>query len=168
MKKKQLGNSGHWKVLLGILFGVGFYLQSHSVAMAAACGAAATTTWVADSAVTKQQKAATAASPNFVPVAVTKQTVSGAIDALQRTRTKKAGLQFKYPTVSTDASYKSFEDGADGGFKGDESNFNLSGDADIYDGLITGLSYGHTARWSDDSLGTRNNVDDHYGSLYLA
>lgn len=108
------------------------------------------------------------ASPNFVPLANSVRSTEQAIDAIQRTRIHQAGFQFEWPTIGTDGSYKKFSDTSLGGFSGDEWDFNIFGDANIYDGLITGLSYGHTERWSDNGLGSSDRLHDDYGGLYIA
>lgn len=116
----------------------------------------------------QSQEVTSPASPNFVPLANSRRSTEQAIDAIQRAQIHHAGLQFEWPTIGTDGAYKKFRDSSVGGYSGDEWDFNLFGDANIYDGLITGLSYGHTERWSGNDLGSSDRVHDDYGGLYIA
>ncbi len=116
----------------------------------------------------QKESVVTAGSPNFVPNAVALQMPSLVLNALDQNSPKKAGFRFRYPSMGSDASYKTFSDDSPGGFSGSDYSFSLSGDADVYDGWLAGVVYGHVDRQARDGNGTSSQTEDHYCTLYLA
>jgi len=102
----------------------------------------------------QKESVVTAASPNFVPNAVALQMPALVLRALDQNSPKKAGFRFNYPSLSSDASYKTFSDDSPGGFSGSDYSLSLSGDAEIYDGWVGGVGYGHVDRQARDGNGT--------------
>ena len=81
---------------------------------------------------------------------------------------RSKGLQFKDPVVSPGLTYRRADDGAPGGFGGNELSGDIGLDADVYDGLIAGLIYQHTYRGAENDLGTSEHLDSDGISLYGA
>lgn len=92
--------------------------------------------------------------------------MGGAIAGAGRMSGKK-GFQFKDPIVTPGFSYRSYSDGAPGGFAGNEAGADISLDADIYDGLIAGVYYAHTYRGGSNSLATSEHLESDGVSAYL-
>ncbi len=76
------------------------------------------------------------------------------------------GFQFKNPVVTPGFSYRSYDDGATGGFAGNEMGGDISMDADIYDGLIAGLFYQHLYRGGSNQFATSERLESNGISLY--
>jgi len=81
---------------------------------------------------------------------------------------QKKGLQFKDPVVSLGTTYRSSDDTSLGGFSGNEYSGDIGFDADIYDGLITGVLYQHTYRGASNGQGTSENLSADGVSVYAA
>ena len=79
----------------------------------------------------------------------------------------KKGLQFKSPIFSPAFSFRTQSDDSPGGFDGDEYTGELGLDADVYDGLIAGLIYQHSARSARNNIGTKESLDSDGFSLYF-
>ena len=94
--------------------------------------------------------------------------VSGLAGSLGGRTELGKGLQLKTPIVSPGLSYKWTNDDAFGGFSGDELSGNVGADADIYDGLIAGIFYQHTNRWTQNLYGASERLDSNGISLYGA
>jgi hypothetical protein len=78
------------------------------------------------------------------------------------------GLQLKNPVVAPSLTYRTINDEAPGGFDGDEFSGDIAFDADVYNGLIAGILYGHTYRSSQNNLNTDEHMDANAVSAYAA
>ncbi|MBI4025278.1 MAG: hypothetical protein HY360_09885 [Verrucomicrobia bacterium] len=122
---------------------------------------------------TPEQQTANAVAPTVNPTFNLVNSLSSMLSApgpsspFMRSGGQK-GLQFKDPVVSPGFSYRRSDDGDPGGFGGNEVGGDLAVDADIYDGLITGLIYQHLYRGAENAVGTSEHLDSNGVSLYFA
>jgi hypothetical protein len=78
------------------------------------------------------------------------------------------GLELKNPVVAPAFTYRTINDEAPGGFDGDELSGDIAFDAEVYNGLIAGILYGHTYRSSQNNLNTDEHMDSNAVSVYAA
>ena len=95
--------------------------------------------------------------------------VGAAVASLTSGAPKSQGFQFKDPVISPSGTYRYYHDSSTpAGFGGHDWSAEFSLDADIYDGLITGVFYQRLTRNGHNSTGTSEDLDSDSVSLYAA
>jgi hypothetical protein len=118
--------------------------------------------------VTPEQQQSNAVQPVSNPSVILFQSVVGvASSSVERSKSSR-GLELKNPVLAPSFTYKTANDEAPGGFDGDEFSGDIAFDADIYNGLIAGVLYGHAYRHTKNNLHTDEHLDSNAISAYAA
>jgi hypothetical protein len=112
-----------------------------------------------------EQQSFNAVQPVNSPAFTSTSTILG---RLASASTASRGLALKNPVVAPSFTYRTLNDEAPGGFDGDEFSGDIAFDADVYNGLIAGVLYGHTYRSSQNNLNTDEHLDANAVSVYAA
>lgn len=111
----------------------------------------------------EEQIAKTTEGPNNVAF--------GNADRLTKDREKPEqtkGLQFKNVILVPALEYRWLNDSSQGGFSGNEVGASVGMDADVWNGLILGVLYGHTYRETENSLDISQHLESDAVTLYGA
>lgn len=120
------------------------------------------------SKIDKEIGAATTAVNNPA-VSVGASVQSAVLQTLSSDSGKTQGLQFKDPVISPSGTYRYYHDSSTpAGFGGHDWSGEFTLDADVYDGLITGVFYQRLTRNGSNSTGTSEDMDSDAFSLFVA
>jgi hypothetical protein len=115
---------------------------------------------------THEQQASNAVQPINSPSFSFSTSIIGLLQS--RLTSSSRGLEFQNPMVAPSFSYRTVNDESPGGFDGDEFSGDIAFDADIYNGLIAGILYGHTYRSAQNNLNADEHMDSNAVSAYAA
>lgn len=116
----------------------------------------------------EEQQAKTTEGPNNVAFRNVDAAAGQMKSASEQAESQTRGIQFKNAVLAPEVEYRWTDDTSPGGFSGNEVSGSIAVDADVWDGLIMGLVYGHTHRDTESSLGVSEHLDSDAVSLYGA
>jgi hypothetical protein len=137
------------------------------ILVASICGVASASTNVVKTL--DQEIGSATSSVNSPSIGAGTSAAGAALSALSNQSPKSQGFQFKDPVVSPSGTYRYYHDSSTpGSYGGHDYSGEVSLDADIYDGLLTGVYYQGLTRHGRNITGSTEDMLSNSVSLYTA